>query len=248
MASLRIGDVSDVYRAVDDQGEKRIIKLSRPSIPDGAAMLRREAETINTLQKSAEGTAYGRYFPVVIDSATTTKPNSQTATVFKNRDDYFTLSEIHQKFPSGLDGRHVSWIFNRLLTVIGFSHSQGILHRGILPDNILVKPANHSVKLIDWKEAGTGALSTISGRWRTHYPPETFKKERMSPASDIYMAAKAVMWVGGPLPPQITAHLRACTMESMLTRPQDAWVYLEEFKHMLEDVYGPPRFVHLSMT
>ena len=37
---------------------------------------------------------------------------------------FYTLEQVHEQHPA-LDGRHLAWIFKRLLTVLGFCHRQG---------------------------------------------------------------------------------------------------------------------------
>ena len=58
--------------------------------------------------------------------------------------------EVKNAFPDGLDGRHVAWIWRRVLNIIGFAHSNGIIHGAVLPMHILIEPNTHKLLLVDW--------------------------------------------------------------------------------------------------
>jgi hypothetical protein len=42
--------------------------------------------------------------------------------------------------------------------------------------------------------------------------------------------------------------LRSNLLEGPTMRPKDAWKLMEEFGELLRQLYGPPKFVELTMT
>ena len=65
------------------------------------------------------------------------------------------LKEKKEEYPD-INSRHLVWIFNRLLTVLGFVHGLGVTHGAVLPEHILIRKRDHALMLIDWSYAVKG--------------------------------------------------------------------------------------------
>lgn len=144
--------------------------------------------------------------------------------VFGNLDGFYSLAEVRNAYPDGVDPRDMAWMYRRLLTVLGHVHRAEYMHGGILPTAVWIHPEKHGLILADWDFAapspteveedeyedddGVVTVETRSlhstpivgqhpdyeGAW---YPPEVKVGGYMNPASDIYQAAVLMMWLCG---------------------------------------------------
>lgn len=249
---LASGDASDIYETADGMCA---VKVSR--VPGVHELMRNEYEILNGFLGND---FILKYVPHVVSSMRGKDSFLKQITVFK-RDpsvEYYTLAQVAQKYPAGLDGRHLAWIFKRLLECLGAVHKQGIVHTAILPEHVLVFPRNHGISLIDWKTATKpgSTVTSISVARRNFYAPEILNRQPVGEATDIFMAAGCIMWLGcgnlllkdaTSVPRQMLAFLRSCMLEKYSMRPTDAWALHQEFSDMLLGLYGKPRFVELTM-
>ncbi len=171
----------------------------------------------------------------------------------------YTLEQVHDQHPR-LDGRHLAWIGKRLLTVLGFAHRQGLVHGAVLPCHVLLDPANHGLQLVGWGHSARlgERLQTISTRHRAWYPSEVLGKQPTSVGTDLFLTARCLVYLAGgdplrdALPASVPAamqrFLHGCLLPRASMRPDDAWDLLDEFDELLHDLYGPPKFHHLTMT
>jgi hypothetical protein len=63
------------------------------------------------------------------------------------------LSAVHENYRTGLDPRHVVWIWRRVLEVLDYAHGQGIAHGALCLDHLIVQPRDHGVVLTGWSIA-----------------------------------------------------------------------------------------------
>jgi hypothetical protein len=258
-----VGDVADVHlaRAPSDPaspGESYyILKVSR--IPEGHRILDRERNAFTRLLTSAGDTTYRKYLPTLAESFPARDTFPKRVNVFLHEPGFYTLEQVHEQYPA-LDGRHLAWIFKRLLTVLGFSHRQGIVHGAVLPCHVLIHAGNHGLQLVGWGQSvdTARAITTITTRFKDWYPPEVLKKQPASGATDVFLAARCVVYLAGgdpvrdrmpdTLPLPLQRFLRSCLLEGARMRPDDAWKLLDEFDELLGQLYGPPKFHELIMT
>jgi len=169
--------------------------------------------------------------------------------------DYVSVSEVMAAYRSGLDYRHVAWIFNRGLEVIWYVHKHHkLVHGAVLPPHLLVHPERHGGKLVDWCYAVPvgGFVGAVSKEYRSYYAPEVLKKERATPQTDIYMLAKCmVALLGGDIathklpssvPRPIETFLGSCLIGAASRRPDDAGALREEFDELLARLVGPRHY------
>jgi serine/threonine protein kinase len=94
-------------------------------------------------------------------------------------------------------------VFEQLLEALAYVHSQGIVHRDVKPDNLVVDGTGEA-RLVDFDLAGPASerftqkvrLGTIG-----YIAPEQIRGNAPSPASDLYSAGVLLYWcVAGELP------------------------------------------------
>ncbi len=136
-------------------------------------------------------------------------------------------------------------MWRRLLVALGAAHHAGVIHGAVLPEHVLIHPAEHGLVLVDWCYAGPEGLplAAIVGRYRAWYPPDALARKPAGPGTDIWLATRCMTALtGGRLPAPLAAFARGCQLASPARRPQDAWQLLAELDDLLGRLYGPRRF------
>ncbi len=260
---LAVGDANDVHLATSaydpETAAEPYYALKIARVPEGNALLDNEQNALSELLAVAGETTYGKYLPALEESFTMTDGFARRINVFAYEPGFCTLEQVHDRHPA-LDGRHLAWIFKRLLTALGFSHRQGTVHGAVLPCHVLLHAANHGLRLVGWGhsvEAGQ-RLQTIPTRYRAWYPPEVTERRPASTATDLFLAARCLVYlaggdpVRGAMPETVPAAMRqffkGCLLPGVYMRPDDAWGVLDEFDELLQQLYGPPKFHPLTMT
>ena len=116
----------------------------------------------------------------------------------------------------GLTAIQIKSILKEVLGAVGFIHEQGILHRDISPDNILINKEFHPV-LIDFgaaREEATKQSRVLSALRvvKDGYSPQEFyiAGSEQSPSSDLYaLAASFHHLIANDVPPNSQARLAA---------------------------------------
>jgi hypothetical protein len=261
---IAAGDVADVYlaRGTASTGAEEssyIVKISR--VLEGQTILERERRVYGRLLTSAGDTTYRKYLPTLAESflAQDQKKNPRRVNVFIHEPGFYTLEQVHEQHPA-LDGRHLAWIFKRLLTALGFSHHQGIVHGAVLPCHVLLHAGNHGLQLVGWGQSvdTDRPLAAVATRFKDWYPPEVHKKQPASPQADLFLAARCFIYLAGgdpvqnrmpsTVPAPMQSFIRTCLLEGGKMRPDDAWKLLDEFDELLQRLYGPPSFRELKMS
>jgi hypothetical protein len=260
---LAVGDLADIYLGTFESDPMAgvegsyILKVSR--VPDGNVRLDIERKMLAKLLAAAGATTYRKYLPDLIESFPAKEKIPRRVNVFLHEPGFHTLEQVHEQHPA-LDGRHLAWIFNRLLTVLGFSHHQGAIHGAVLPCHVMVQAASHGLWLVGWGQSVVKgrAIKTISTRYRDWYPSEVLRKQPAGPATDLFLAARCLVYLAGgdpvtnwmpdAVPQPMRQFIASCLLESARMRPDNAWALLEDFAELLQRLYGSPQFHELTLT
>ncbi len=247
------GDASRVYTCHSHR-TRGLLKIAHTTACD--QLLLKEQRVLQQLHEQSDE-VYCEYFPVPRELFSW---QGRCVSAFDYRGGFRQAVEIRRRFHHGVDPRHVAWMFNRILEALGMVHGLGWVHGAVLPPHLLFHPENHGLQLIGWVHAERrgSPLQVISKPWRPWYPPECFRHEPVTPASDIFLAAKSMIWMAGgnpaldSLPPNIPepmcSRIFDCLADDPSLRPQDAWQLHAEFKDDLASLFGPPKFCHLNMS
>jgi hypothetical protein len=255
-APIAGGDLANVYRASAD-GKDYVLKLSRHSRFNDLLDAERRALTV-LHAGAADTTSLGAYFPHLVESAVVrVGADARRLNVAAYKPGFRVLTEVAAEYPNGIDPRHFVWMFNRLLTVIGYARMCSMTHCAILPPHVLIHPETHGLLLVDWAYSVPSGhrIAAISEAHRAWYPPEVLARQPATPATDVYMAGRCMSWIlGGDgdaipsvVPPKLRRILEACLIRNPYRRPQDPWLLYDQFVDAAKDVYGPRRFVPLEM-
>jgi hypothetical protein len=101
-------------------------------------------------------------------------------------------------------------------------------------------------------------VSFLSPAYREWYPPEVQKQQAALPGTDLFLAARCLIYLAGgdpvrdrmpdAVPAPLRRFVRACLLEGVHMRPGDAWKLQDELDELLHGLYGPPKFLDLDMT
>ncbi len=256
-AKVHEGTLASLYtgqRNLETQSARVVMRLANE--PSGNAFVQNEIRILNLLHEKDVG--YWKGIPFLFGRFRAGERVGLIQRYFAG----LTLEELRQNqlHRAGLDQRHVVWVMDRVLGVLGYAHSVGIVHGAINPETVRIRPSNHNALVTGWgnavyRPAVTGErIITVGGAYEA---PEVGAHGNVGPWTDIYSLGKTVIWLlgGNPvantMPDSVEPKLKAFILNMVRAhpqaRPQDAWK-LYEAQNTLKDSLWPRRFVHLDLA
>jgi serine/threonine protein kinase len=164
-----------------------------------------------------------------------------------------------EEYPNGVDAEHVMWMLERLFSVVGYLHSNRIVHGNIKPEHVIINKKNHNVSLCGFSLCITEA-DKPTARYKVaneiYSPPEVSKTAQVLPCADIYAVGKlAVLLLGGDVKnngmpaivdENIREFVRKLVITNYKTRPNDAWELWDEVITLRKKLYKSKRFKQLK--
>ncbi|MGX7671600.1 molecular chaperone DnaJ [Plantactinospora sp. DSM 117369] len=248
-AEFASGDVGTL-REVTDGSLRGLLKLPRD--PADGDLARAEIDALDRLARCGEH-RFRAYAPRLLDTVTHDDPATgvrRTGPVLERLDGFVSLAEVARRYPDGVDPRDAAWMWRRLLVGLGWAHRAGLVHGAVLPEHVLIHPAEHGLALVDWCYSVPPGqrIPALVARHRDSYPPEVPGRRPATPATDLYAAAELMARLIGPrLPTALRRFADGCRLERPTMRPDDAWRLLAELDDLLHDLYGPRRFRPFAM-
>lgn len=267
-------DLCNVYRCAykaDDKNWQGMFRIARDASEND--LVQNEAKTLYHLQSSKDYYEFRPFLPYTLESFV-----YQDATLSKGRqvnifgihegisapNELYSLEEIHEYYPNGIDPKDMAWMWRRLLYILGFVHNSSVIHGAVIPAHILIEPKDHKLFLTGWgfsvrEPAKTGnrltAISTTYDKW---YPKEVFDKQVPTNSVDLYLAARSMLYLigGDPLDEdaehrlldrKMQTYFAQCVKSNPRNRPQEAWKLLAEFDGLIENLWGARTFRVFSM-
>ncbi|MEU4218619.1 molecular chaperone DnaJ [Actinoplanes sp. NPDC026623] len=244
-AVVASGDIAELH-AVD--GDAALLKL--PRRPGDNDLMRAEAAALGRLVTDGDP-KFRAYAPRLIESFTheDAARARRTATIVERQNGFVSLAEVRRAYPGGIPARDAAWMWRRLLTGLGWAHRAGVVHGAVLPEHVLVHPAEHGVVLVDWcySVAPGTPVPALVARHRAAYPPEVTAGRPATAATDIFMATGLMLGLVADPPAALRRFAAGCSYDAPRMRPQDAWSLLGELDELLENLYGPRRFRPFAM-
>ncbi len=170
-----------------------------------------------------------------------------------------TMLDLLEQYKRGVPAEHVMWMLERLLSVVGYLHSNCVVHGNIKPENIIINKDNHNVSLLGFSFCIPNA-NTSEAQYKIvndyYTAPEVNKNARVLPSSDVYSIGKiAIKLLGGDIasngmPVSVDARVRAFIRKMVNStqsdRPNDAWKLWSELIKLRTEVFGTQRFKKLD--
>lgn len=199
-----------------------------------------------------------KHLPILLDHFKTN--DGRAGLVFRYLDGWFDLSAVRAKYPNGVSSKHMVWMMNRLLSALGYVHSQGVVHGNLEPAHIFLYPPDHNACIIDWvwsavKPKLTGEQFSIETE--PYSAPEVSLKGSPTPSADLYSLAKCMIYVLGGDPENnevpetleepLARFLTSFLLESPLQRSSDAWHMHRALIQIVEQLWGRRKFIPFKM-
>jgi len=240
------GDIANLYRV-----RQGLLKIARD--PADNDLMIREAASLGMVHARTEPRLRA-YFPRLVEARRRQEPGSgveRRANVLAELPGFVSLAEVGAAFGGGLDARDAAWMWRRLLVAIGAAHRAGVIHGAVLPEHVLIHPAEHGLVLVDWcysVAAPAGRLSAVVGRYRGWYPAEVLAGRPAGPDLDIWLATRCMTELtGARMPGRLARFAAGCMLANPRRRPRDAWQLLAELDEQLDRMYGPRAFRPFAM-
>jgi len=255
--TLAQGDLCTVYGGdcvgSDDFAGQVAVKLVESS--EDNFLMQNEVRVLRMFQ--TEPSKQSKHLPVFLDQFKTS--DDRLGTVLRKIDGY-DLHCIRDKYINGVPTKHVAWIFERLLSVLGFAHSKGIIHCNIDPSHIMIRPQDHNLWLIDWSYSAVNSEATQDGFKvvnEDYSGPEVKERALPIPSSDLYSVGKCMIYLlGGNVKdnsmPRVVEDkfqrfIRFFVMKSRFQRAQDAWEMYEELAKLRTELWGKKEFLEFKL-
>ena len=82
----------------------------------------------------------------------------------------------------------------------------GLVHGAVTPGHVLIQAEDHGLRLIGWGHSVRDGqcIRTGPASYAGWYPPEVRRREPATPATDIYLAARCLVYLAGGDPAVLT--------------------------------------------
>lgn len=249
--------IANTYECTIDDTDNGIFAVAIEPIDND--LMQNEARTLAILREEVNPNVRG-YLPMlpdIVESFTYSEVAGvrRQANIFKIKPGYVSIADILKAYPDGIHPADMAWMWRRLLDILGYCHSRGVIHGAVLPSNVLIGVGDvHDVVLTNWQACvrdfttNDRHISFVETEYEGWYPDEVLAKESPTPSTDIYMSAKCMIALlgGNPVTEVVpsSAHarergfLQSCLFAKASLRPQSAWQLREEFGRMLTQISG----------
>lgn len=257
------GDIANLYLGKVGLDTPVLVKVARNEFDND--LLKSEGEVLKDLVPKLKD-SWSYFVPQILDSFKTDS-DGVWCNILEFFPGFLDVESI-RRLSTGVDGRTLVWMYKRLLGLLSWVHKYKIIHGAILPPHIMYFPdgsikdeRTHTVRVIDWAYAidytKTHKLSAWVPDYKDFYPDEVLNKKSIEPSSDLYMAAKTMLYLCGgnvaanKFPSRIPAQLARCICKCLESnprrRPQTAGEHYDELKDVAVSVYGKPKFHEFNL-
>lgn len=260
---LAAGHIADIGLGELESSGKRtpvIMKVARNSADDD--LMAKEVSVLNQLRKGLEKSDWIYTIPQAfhVDRIQHEQETGRrTVSVLEFFPGFVTVADIRQAMT--VDARTITWMWKRLLKLIDWVQHLKFVHGAILPPHVLYFPDNlglrdqrtHAIRLVDWCYAVPvdSPLAAWVPEYADHYPPEIIRKKPVGAGTDIYMAAKLMLYLSGgdirknifpdSTPKPMIDYFMKGLAYDIRNRPRPR-VYFDEFVQIAEQCFGKPKF------
>lgn len=240
LKTVRKNSGIQTYRGIDSNGH--ITYLLVATHPKIGEMLMEGVKNLKTV-KSHLTTHYKEFFPDTTDAFRIAQNGQKLFGIAQTlTEKNYSLREVKEDYPEGLDGRDVAWIYRRMLVSVGNMHDYGIGHGAPTLDAFLIKPETHELQLTNWQFSKelNNEISMVAPDVKHHYEADkviTRKKDLQ------ILSETAFKLLRKDAPRELKAFLKGMSRYPTETAQEG----LYEFDEILKNVYGPRKFHEFRM-
>ena len=262
---LGSGDICDVYSGQRARWPTELVVLKVLRDRKNITQLDNEWDVLQTLQKSAARGAdmFTRLLPepVMRGNISAGTFDGRRVNIFRWAAGFHhTFDAVQRAYPQGIPPRASIWVWRRILEVLSFIHSSGLVHGAVLPPHLLVQKNEHGVRLVGYGCAGYAAkkIQFMADGYSSFYPAGIRIGSTLTPQLDVLMSARCIVAIlgGNPadayLPAEVPAPLAVLIRRVALGNPassgvENAWQIREELGALADSVFGAPQFTPIFM-
>lgn len=188
---------------------------------------------------------YQEFFPKPIDVFNTKHNNQKLFGVVTtpSQENWYTLQEVLKRYPAGIQGEDLAWMYRRALVALGLTHDAGAFYGAPVLETIQIQPESHGFMLTDWQysvEQNQDMTSLPNGELLKHYR----KDKKGSIEKDLTIVSEEfVKLMDKRTPRQLRTFIRGMSLAPTKTALQG----LIEFEQTLTEVYGTRKFHTFTM-
>lgn len=237
------GTTSDVYlgERLGALPARVTVKVARDDA--GAKLLLAEGRHLAALQAiDLPGASYvGQRLPqpVFVGTAGDADMARRVVLILRHPVGYWgSLASVAPMQGSGIDARHIVWIWRRVLEVLGFVHRAAWCHGDLSLGHLLVHPAEHGIRIIGWAEA-----RHVSGADARRACVRDLQQLAWSMRSLLHGHTTSAPAIGPSTPAPLAALLRSASEDAGWLAAHDADATERALSKAAADAFGTPRFV-----
>lgn len=151
---------------------------------------------------------------------------------------FVPFSQILKRYPDGIGGRDMGWIFKRIFMTLGMVHDASVVHGGVSLDSFYIHPEEHGIILNDWQYANKVGDTLSAVPFTEGYPQRFLDKEPVTADLDMKLVAKLAKELYNNDDWRITRFFKLLEKSS----GKNGAFWFKEFNWLLEKVYGKPTF------
>lgn len=238
-------DVLARFAATYDAGHEACTLVVAKSVHD-ADLVSAYTTSVRKLRETPEN--YRMYFPQLIETFRYRQTDGDhSALTVKPLDGFYTLRQVKERYPDGIGGRDVAWMFRRMLVALGNAHDLDLVHGAPTLDAFYIHPEMHGLVLDGWHYSvpSGNSLVAVPAASKSLYPVYALDKEPVDYRLDLVIASKVANELLSSTEPQA---LRAFFKGCQVTSPPRAAYLLAEFDDLLERLYGKRTFHPFTMS
>lgn len=248
------GEVSNVFFGKNSAGKNVVLKVVRA--PSDNDLLENEGKVLEALSRPQDEKSvfFQKYLPRFVESFSTFDSSKRrVVNVFERSRGFYSLAEVRQAYPEGLDTRDVAWMLRRILEVTGYVHDLRYVHGAISPDHVLIHPERHTMRLVGWSYAVPEGkrLLAVSAKYRSDYPDYVFQKKPVKGSLDVRGAAQTASLLlrdrNGELRKDVPASFRGFLDSCIQEKIPSGWDAYRRYDEILRKEFGERKFRVFSM-
>lgn len=218
-------------RYTTENGEQVLIV----STPDDNDLAEHHAETLQTLHTKIPEAHHG-FYPKLVDQFETA--DNLHGIIQKIPNNFVPFTQILKRYPDGIGGRDMGWIFKRIFMTLGLAHDAGLVHGGVSLDSLYINPEEHGIILNDWQYSKHVGEILTAVPFKDGYPTKFLDKEPVTPELDLKLTASIAQKLYNDDDWRITRFFKHLSEQGS----GDGAFWFKEFDWLLRQIYGKPSF------
>ena len=239
-------DVFTVHNATYDAGYKNA-ELFVTNSPKDADLAAAHIAALKKVKTDVPDD-YKPYFPKFIENIRYRQNGTDLViSAAEKVDGMFSLRQVLERYPKGINAKDVAWIFRRALVALGNTHDIGLVHGAPNLDALWIHPELHGLLLNHWGYSVNSGepLKALPQEFKTDYPEKVFNKEPVDYKLDLMLAAKTMLsLLDEKAPKQLNTFFKGCALASTPIAAE----LLYEFDELLVRLWGERKFHAFTMA